>query len=148
MRRRTLIAIGFCLAASGSAVGQGQVPPSSGNVDDVISRVLQQGQATPQTVQPTEPARPATTLPVVMGARIGEHEDRTRFVVELSDPVNLRTFTLNNPNRVVIDMPAVQWHLSGPPRPTGHGAVKSYREIDELLPEKRPETRQPEKASG
>jgi N-acetylmuramoyl-L-alanine amidase len=123
MRRRTLIAIGFCLAASGSASGQGQVPPSPDNVDDVISKVLQQDQATPQAATPARPA----ALPVVMGARIGEHEDRTRFVVELSDPVSLRTFTLNNPNRVVIDMPAVQWHLSGPPRPTGYGAVKSYR---------------------
>jgi N-acetylmuramoyl-L-alanine amidase len=62
-----------------------------------------------------------------MSARIGDHSDRTRFVVELSDPMNLRTFTLNNPNRVVIDMPAVQWHLDGPPRPTGHGAIRSYR---------------------
>ena len=24
-------------------------------------------------------------------------------------------------------MPAVQWHLDGPPRPTGHGAIRSYR---------------------
>jgi len=63
----------------------------------------------------------------VMGARIGEHPDRTRFVVELSDPVEMRTFTLNNPNRVVIDMPQVRWHLEGPPRPSGSGAVKSYR---------------------
>jgi N-acetylmuramoyl-L-alanine amidase len=47
--------------------------------------------------------------------------------VELSDPVTMRTFTLNNPNRVVIDMPAVQWHLDGPPRPSGHGAIRSYR---------------------
>jgi len=62
-----------------------------------------------------------------MSARIAEHADRTRFVVELSDPVDMRTFTLSNPNRVVIDMPAVQWHLDGPPRPTGHGAIKSYR---------------------
>ncbi|MGC9953472.1 MAG: N-acetylmuramoyl-L-alanine amidase [Rhizomicrobium sp.] len=62
-----------------------------------------------------------------MSARIGEHPDRTRFVVELSDPVDIRTFTLTGPNRVVIDMPAVQWHLEGPPRPSGHGAVKSYR---------------------
>ncbi len=62
-----------------------------------------------------------------MGARIGEHPDRTRFVVELSDPVDIRTFTLSSPNRVVIDLPAVQWRLEGPPRPSGHGAVKSYR---------------------
>ena len=125
MRRGTLIAIAFCLAASGSAVGQGQTPVPSGgdNVDDVISKVLQQDQPTQQAAAPLKTA----ALPVVMGARIGEHEDRTRFVVELSDPVDIRTFTLNNPNRVVIDMPAVQWHLSGPPRPTGFGAVKSYR---------------------
>ncbi len=127
MRRSTLIAISFCLLASGSATGQGPAtsasPSSSGNVDDVISKVLEQDQAAPQAQTPAKSA----ALPVVMGARIGEHEDRTRFVVELSDPIALRTFTLNNPNRVVIDMPAVAWHLSGPPRPTGFGAVKSYR---------------------
>ena len=32
-----------------------------------------------------------------------------------------------NPNRVVIDMPVVQWHLEAPPRPTGNGVVRSYR---------------------
>ena len=70
---------------------------------------------------------PQAALPIVMSARIGEHEDRTRFVIELSDPVNLRTFTLANPDRVVIDMPEVSWRLGAPPRPTGFGAVKSYR---------------------
>jgi len=39
----------------------------------------------------------------------------------------MRTFTLNSPNRVVIDMPSVRWHLDGPPRPGGFGAVRSYR---------------------
>ena len=62
-----------------------------------------------------------------MSARIGEHEDRTRLVIELSDPVNLRAFALANPDRVVIDMPEVSWRLGAPPRPTGFGAVKSYR---------------------
>ncbi|HEY5338048.1 MAG TPA: AMIN domain-containing protein, partial [Rhizomicrobium sp.] len=41
-------------------------------------------------------------VPVVMNVRIGEHPDSTRFVIELSDPVKLRVFTLANPNRVVI----------------------------------------------
>ena len=62
-----------------------------------------------------------------MSARIGEHEDRTRLVIELSDPVNLRAFTLANPDRVVMDMPEVAWRLGAPPRPTGFGSVKSYR---------------------
>jgi N-acetylmuramoyl-L-alanine amidase len=50
-------------------------------------------------------------LPIVMSARIGEHQDRTRLVIELSDPVNLRAFALANPDRVVIDMPEVSWRL-------------------------------------
>ena len=62
-----------------------------------------------------------------MSARIGEHEDRTRLVLEMSDPVNLRTFTLANPDRVVVDMPEVAWRLGAPPQPSGHGTVKSYR---------------------
>jgi N-acetylmuramoyl-L-alanine amidase len=95
--------------------------------DDLISHILKDAQ----------PAKPGSTLPrlkpplgpapIVMGVRIGEHQDRTRFVVEVSDPVQMRTFTLANPDRVVIDMPTVQWHLDGPPRPSGNGTVKSYR---------------------
>ena len=71
--------------------------------------------------------RPHTPQPIIMGVRIGEHQDRTRFVVETSDPVAMRAFTLSNPNRVVIDMPVVQWHLEAPARPAGNGIVRSYR---------------------
>lgn len=68
------------------------------------------------------------SLPVVMGARLGEHADRTRFVIELSDPVKFRMFTLANPNRVVLDLPDVLWRIQGgPQKPSGTGAVKAYR---------------------
>jgi N-acetylmuramoyl-L-alanine amidase len=70
---------------------------------------------------------PAVSTPVVLNARIGEHQDRTRFVIEVSDPMAVRVFTLANPDRVVIDMPEVLWRLGGPQKPTGIGAVKSYR---------------------
>jgi N-acetylmuramoyl-L-alanine amidase len=105
----------LCLVAG---AGLGQTQPS---VDDVINRVLRDSDRTS--------ARPAAAGhdPIVMGARIGEHDDRTRFVVEISDPMAMRTFTLTNPNRVVIDMPAVRWHLEGPPRPDAGGAVRTYR---------------------
>jgi N-acetylmuramoyl-L-alanine amidase len=76
---------------------------------------------------PTIGTKPQGPLPIVMSARIGEHEDRTRLVIELSDPVNLRAFALANPDRVVIDMPEVSWRLGAPPRPSGMGPVKSYR---------------------
>jgi N-acetylmuramoyl-L-alanine amidase len=72
-------------------------------------------------------SRPPANAPVVLGARIGEHPDHTRFVFELSDPVQLRVFTLTNPDRVIVDMPEVLWRLQAQDRPTGRGAVKSYR---------------------
>ncbi len=118
-----------CLLAGG-AVAKDVVAPTPRTVDDVIAKILrktpdqappapQNGEAAKTEIMPSEP--------IVLGARIGEHPDRTRFVVELSDPVDIRTFTLTNPSRVVIDMPAVRWHLEVPPLPTGQGAVKSYR---------------------
>jgi len=125
-------AIVACLVVGVAAAQDTPKPnPKPETVDDVISKILRE---TPDTATPsanpttTVPASaPTSTNPIIMSARIGEHPDRTRFVVELSDPVDMRTFTLNGPNRVVIDMPAVQWHLEGPPRPSGDGAVKSYR---------------------
>jgi N-acetylmuramoyl-L-alanine amidase len=116
--------------------------------DDAIARLLRGGAAAdklptappgpvpqPQTAGPSlgatpgsaPSAFPAGPPPVVMSARIGEHEDSTRIVLELSDPVNLRAFTLTNPDRVVIDMPNVSWRLGAPPLPSDHGSVKSYR---------------------
>ncbi len=105
--------------------------------DDAISKLMRdQSEGLPvapskpmpqQIAGPSIGSAPQGPLPIVMSARIGEHEDRTRLVIELSDPVNLRAFALNNPDRVVIDMPQVSWRLGAPPRPSGFGPVKSYR---------------------
>jgi N-acetylmuramoyl-L-alanine amidase len=124
-----LIAVLLCLAG-----------PNARGADDAISRLLKAqddasrnlpaAPAKPVPMQgagPTVGSRPQGPLPMVMSARIGEHDDRTRLVIELSDPVNLRTFALANPDRVVIDMPEVSWRLGAPPRPSGFGSVKSYR---------------------
>ena len=107
---------------------------AAAGADDPIARMLQGSlPAAPPKPAPASGAGPAVgsvsagQAPMVMSARIGEHEDRTRLVIELSDPVNLRTFTLANPDRVVIDMPQVSWRLGAPPRPSGFGSVKSYR---------------------
>ncbi len=106
--------------------------------DDAISKLLRRQDGSNLPVAPPRPvpqpiagpsvgAKPKGALPIVMSARIGEHEDRTRLVIELSDPVNLRAFALANPDRVVIDMPQVAWRLGAPPKPSGFGPVKSYR---------------------
>src|SRR5262249_14063287 len=44
-----------------------------------------------------------------------------------SDPVDIRTFTLTAPNRVVLDMPEVLWRVADEDRPSGKGLVGSYR---------------------
>src|SRR6185312_1987046 len=115
----------------------------NGRPDDPISRMLRRERAgtPPGAGLPLGPAKPKPpegagpspgtnaqgSQPIVLSARIGEHADRTRLVIELSDPLNLRTFTLTNPDRVVVDMPEVQWRVGAPPRPSAYGSVKSYR---------------------
>jgi len=116
--RGIFVVVLFCALAVGA---RAQGAPSAGQetVDDLIARVIREAAAADNSQK--------TTLPVVMGIAIGEHGDHTRFIVEFSDPVSVRSFSLNNPNRVVIDMPAVQWRLIGAPRPRTTGPVKSYR---------------------
>jgi len=122
-----------------AALGTAAILKAEG-ADDAISRLMhnQEEPAKNLPVAPPKPVpqagagpsvgtRPQGPLPIVMSARIGEHQDRTRLVIELSDPVNLRAFALASPDRVVIDMPEVAWRLGAPPRPSGFGAVKSYR---------------------
>lgn len=129
--RRVLILAAAALMLAG---------PNAQGADDAISRLLKAQEdavkslpEAPAKAQPAQGAgpsvgsRPQGPLPMVMSARIGEHQDRTRLVIELSDPVNLRTFALANPDRVVIDMPEVSWRLGAPPLPSGFGAIKSYR---------------------
>jgi len=119
VRARTLLLLLLSLLApTVGALAQG----------DAISRLLRQGQGNPPTAKPAPPpvAKPATP-PVVMSARIGEHDDRTRLVIELSDPVNLRAFSLANPNRIILDMPEVAWRMGAPPVPSGRGLIKAYR---------------------
>jgi N-acetylmuramoyl-L-alanine amidase len=122
------------------SAGAGALAQPARGTDDPIAQMLQSAPGS----SPNLPVAPAKTppsqgaglapggnvqgsQPIVLSARIGEHADRTRFVIELSDPVNLRAFTLTNPDRVVVDMPEVQWRVGAPPRPSGFGSVKSYR---------------------
>jgi N-acetylmuramoyl-L-alanine amidase len=65
--------------------------------------------------------------PVIIDARIGDHPDRTRFVVEISDPVKVRIFTLANPDRAIIDIPETLWRARGADRPGSQGAIAAYR---------------------
>jgi N-acetylmuramoyl-L-alanine amidase len=68
-----------------------------------------------------------TNLPVVIGLKLIENGNNSRFTLEFSDPVDVRMFTLAGPDRVVLDMPDVLWRMPDPTRPSGKGLVKAYR---------------------
>ncbi len=70
-------------------------------------------------------ARPAQ--PVAKDARLGGDLKRTRFVADLSKPVNFRVFTLADPYRVVVDLPEVRFNLPGKLGKRGRGLVRAYR---------------------
>ncbi len=58
----------------------------------------------------TPAAAPAAwAQPLVGKVRIGEHPDKTRFVMELSEAPRYRIFVLPDPFRVVIDLPELRW---------------------------------------
>jgi len=57
--------------------------------------------------------RPLSAAPSITGARLGSHEATTRFVLELTEDVPYRVFTLADPFRVVIDLPKITWPDAG-----------------------------------
>lgn len=70
---------------------------------------------------------PANQHPVASEARVGGDDRQTRFVLDLTQKVDLRAFTLADPYRVVIDLPQVTFKL--PPRTgeAGRGLIKAFR---------------------
>lgn len=61
------------------------------------------------------------------GVRLGAHDSFTRFVVDLSQSVDFSLFTLNDPYRVVVDLPEVEWTFGEEHVPPGKGVVQTLR---------------------
>jgi len=66
-------------------------------------------------------------FPVASDIRLGGDEAQTRMVVDFSEKVDIRPFTLADPYRVVIDMPQVAFHLRPRVGETGRGLIKAFR---------------------
>ncbi|MFA5593324.1 MAG: N-acetylmuramoyl-L-alanine amidase [Micavibrio sp.] len=62
----------------------------------------------------------------VNSVRIGTHPDKTRIVVDLSRHTQFRAFTLQNPPRLVLDLPALDWR-AGQPQNAPASMVKGVR---------------------
>lgn len=75
---------------------------------------------------PTQYVRAANDL-TVNSLRIGNHPDKTRVVIELSRKTDFRAFMLQNPQRLVIDLPAFDWRASMPSPSSGSlvGAIRN-----------------------
>ncbi len=69
----------------------------------------------------------AVAKPQVVAARMGETPERTRFVLELSEDLPYRVFTLPDPFRVVLDLPEVEWNLPGGRQPRVRGLITDLR---------------------
>jgi N-acetylmuramoyl-L-alanine amidase len=79
----------------------------------------------PPTSAPPAPA--SNDAPVASEVRLAGDDTQTRLVLDLSQKVDVRAFTLANPYRVVMDMPQVSFRL--PPRTgeAGRGLIKAFR---------------------
>jgi N-acetylmuramoyl-L-alanine amidase len=51
----------------------------------------------------------AGAAPSVDNIRLGQHGERTRIVLEISEPVAFEVFSLADPYRVVVDLPEMSW---------------------------------------
>ena len=72
-------------------------------------------------------AAPVESMPEATDVRLGGDAKQTRFVVDLTRKVDVTSFTLADPYRVVIDLPQIAFKL--PPRAgeQGRGLVKAFR---------------------
>jgi N-acetylmuramoyl-L-alanine amidase len=71
--------------------------------------------------------RAANDFPVASDVRLGGDDAQTRMVVDFSQKVDIRAFTLADPYRVVIDMPQVAFQFRPKTGETGRGLIKAFR---------------------
>ena len=64
---------------------------------------------------------------VATNARLGEHTEHTRFVLEMTEAVDYRVFFLAGPNRIVVELPEMDWQLPPKAGLGGAGLVTGFR---------------------
>jgi N-acetylmuramoyl-L-alanine amidase len=79
------------------------------------------------TATPATAAPDTTAVPYVLDARAVGDDNRIRFVVDTSTPLNAAVFALADPYRVVIDMPEVRFVLPDGAGAQGRGLVSAFR---------------------
>ena len=66
-------------------------------------------------------------LPAVTGVRVGGDAQKTRFIMDLTQKIDVAAFALATPYRVVVDMPQVAFRLPDRTGEQSRGLVKAFR---------------------
>jgi N-acetylmuramoyl-L-alanine amidase len=77
--------------------------------------------------QSAAPASVPNDFPVASDVRLGGDDTQTRLIVDLSQKIEIRAFTLANPYRVVLDMPQVTFQFPPKAGEVGRGLIKAFR---------------------
>src|SRR5688572_13904095 len=64
---------------------------------------------------------------MVIAARVVGDENRTRFIADITDDIDVAVFALADPYRIVIDLPEVHFQLDPGNGDEGRGLVSAYR---------------------
>src|ERR1700694_5910622 len=83
--------------------------------------------AVPAAERPGAPARAASDSPAATDVHLGGDESQTGMVVDFTQKIDIRAFTLADPYRVVIDMPQVAFQFRPKTGETGRGLIKAFR---------------------
>lgn len=67
------------------------------------------------------------SLPQATDVRLGGDEAQTRFIMDLSQKIDLHVFALADPYRIVVDIPQVTFRLPPKAGETGRGLIKAFR---------------------
>jgi N-acetylmuramoyl-L-alanine amidase len=69
----------------------------------------------------------AESLPVASDVRLAGDDKQTRFILDLDRKIDIRTFVLADPYRVVVDIPQLAFNLPAGSGTTGRGLIKAFR---------------------
>jgi N-acetylmuramoyl-L-alanine amidase len=89
--------------------------------------VLGGASAAERTGEAVPPTSAGDDFPMASDVRLGGDDAQTRLIVDLSRKIDVRTFTLANPYRVVMDMPQVTFQFPPKVGEAGRGLIKAFR---------------------
>jgi N-acetylmuramoyl-L-alanine amidase len=86
-----------------------------------------QARAAGQGIAVAPLAAPVESAPVATDVRVGGDAKSTRFVMDFNQRIDIATFTLADPYRVVVDLPQVAFKLPEHAGEHGRGLIKAFR---------------------